>query len=149
NQIRNDTTMLAREPFPRSPEAGVNFIENEQRAVLITQFPQQRQKSRRRNVDATASLNRLDENCTNLLTTKNFPGSRLDSAKVGLCFRKTQEVAELPQLRTEWLAKMFAMRRVQRAVSETMIRAFERNNPATLCRQQRRLERCFHCFKSG
>ena len=54
--------MFARKPFSGAAEAGVNFVENQQRAEFVAQFPEQRQKFRRRNVDAAARLNRFDEN---------------------------------------------------------------------------------------
>jgi hypothetical protein len=47
-QIKSGTTpaVFAREPFSGAAKAGVNFVENQQRAEFVAQFSQQRQKFR-------------------------------------------------------------------------------------------------------
>ncbi len=57
--------MFAREPFSGAAKAGVNFIENQKRAMFVAKFSEQGQKFWRRNVTAAACLNRFDENCAN------------------------------------------------------------------------------------
>ena len=62
---------------------------------------------------------------------------------------KFHKAAELAELRAERAAEMFAMRRVQRAVAEPMIRALKRDDPALAGGEQRRLERGFDGLKTG
>ncbi len=70
--------MFAGEPFSRAAKAGVNFIENQKRAVFIAQLSQQRQEFRRWNVDAAACLDWLDQNRANLFAAEKFLAARFD-----------------------------------------------------------------------
>ncbi len=60
NQIGNHAGVFAREPFSGATEAGVNFVEDEQRAEFVAKFSEQRQKFVWRNIAAAARLNWLD-----------------------------------------------------------------------------------------
>ena len=57
-------------------------------------------------------------------------------------------MSELPQLRSEWPAKMFAMRRVQHAIAQPVIGPCERDDSPTSRCQNRRFQRRFHRFKT-
>ena len=56
---------------------------------------------------------------------------------------------KLAKLRTERAAEEIAMRGVERAVAESMIRAFERNDPAFAGGKHGGFERGFNGFKAG
>src|SRR5258708_30469760 len=101
NQIRNDIEMLAREPFSGAAKAGVNLIENQQRAIVVAQFSEHRQKFRRRNVDAAARLDRLNENGANPSAAEEIADLKFRRREVGRFFRKPNEIAELAKLRLE------------------------------------------------
>ena len=63
DEIGHNAAVFAGKPFSGAAEAGVNFVENQQRAdARRTVSGSSRQKFRRRNVDAAARLHRLDEN---------------------------------------------------------------------------------------
>jgi len=62
--------VFAGEPFPGATKAGVDLVEDEQRAVFVTKPAQQRQKVCRRNVDAAADLNRLEQYRSDLFPAK-------------------------------------------------------------------------------
>ena len=62
---------------------------------------------------------------------------------------KRHEYLELAKLRAKRPAKMFAMRGVERAVAESVIRAFKRDDAAFAGGEHRRLERGFDGFKTG
>ena len=59
------------------------------------------------------------------------------------------EMRKLAELRAERAAEMFAMRRVQRTIAESMIGACKRNDAGLSGRKQRRLERGLDGFKTG
>src|SRR6266540_2163311 len=61
DQIGHNPAMFAGEPCTRSAKAGVNFVENQQRAVLVAEGAQPAQKLWRRNVDPSPGLHRLHE----------------------------------------------------------------------------------------
>ena len=149
--------MFAGEPFSRAAKARVNLIKNQQCAVLVAELAQQRNKFWWRNVDAAACLNRLDENCADLLAVKNLCSRRRQSAQTfGSRFTgrsapthvggywKGKKISKLAQLRAERRAKVFAMRGVERAVAEAVICALKRDD-ATFARCEHRcLKRSFH-----
>src|SRR5437867_4845288 len=72
NQIWHHLTMLAREPFPGAPKPGIDLIQNQKSLMLIAQTPQPRQEFERRDINAAAHLNWLNENGTNALATENL-----------------------------------------------------------------------------
>ncbi len=72
DQIGNHAAVFAGKPFSGAAKAGVNLVENQQRAVFIAKLSQQRQKFLRRNIDAAARLNRLDKNRAELFAAKNL-----------------------------------------------------------------------------
>ena len=157
--------MLAGKPFARAAKAGVNLVEDQQRAVLVAELAEQRQKFRRRNVDAAAGLNRLDENRADLLAAEERADALLDfvaadvrrlmlsrfdwrlltSAATG----NGTKCPNSPQLRAERPAKMIAMRGVERAVAEAVIRALERDDAGLARGQHRGLERRLDRLKAG
>ena len=78
NQIGDNAAVFARKPFSGPAEAGVNFIGNQQRAGLVAQFPERRQKVRRRDVDAAARLHRLDEDRADVFAAENAADARFN-----------------------------------------------------------------------
>src|SRR5450755_4582804 len=72
DEIGNRLRMFAREPFAGAAKAGVNFIEDKQRAKFVAKFSQQRQKFFRRNIDAAPCLNWLDQNCADAFATEKM-----------------------------------------------------------------------------
>ena len=93
--------MFASKPFSGATKAGVNFVEDEQRAEFITKFSKQRKKFLRRNIDAAARLNRFNENRANFCMTKIISHHTLGFAQVGFGFWKWREVAKLSKLRAK------------------------------------------------
>src|SRR2546429_355079 len=174
NQIRNYLVVFAGEPFPGATEPGVDLVEDEQRAVLVTKPPQQREKCGRRNIDAASDLNRLNQDGADLFPAKEaldiilnavacrtgvppvfldffqtIVGCLLSQAGRLSYFWKRDEMRELTKLRTERATKVFAMRRVERPIAKTMISALERDDAAFARGQHGGLERGFDCFKAG
>src|SRR6266849_1840878 len=67
HDIRHDLIMLAAEHFSRAPEAGDHFIDDEDSFDLIGDPAELFQISRRRNKVAVRSLNRLDDNRSDII----------------------------------------------------------------------------------
>jgi hypothetical protein len=63
--------------------------------------------------------------------------------------RKVHELAELAELPQERTAKVLSVRRVQSAVSETVVSASEGNDASFARDQDRRLQRGLNRFESG
>jgi hypothetical protein len=70
--------VFAGKPFSRAAKAGVNLVENEQRTKFIAQVSQQRQEFRRRDVDAAARLDRLNENRADLFAAEKLADAGFD-----------------------------------------------------------------------
>ena len=174
NQIRNYFVVFAGEPFPGATKAGVDLVEDEQRAVFVTKPAQQREKCGRRNVDAAADLNRLAQYRSDLFPAKEaldtilnalpcragappvfldffqtIVGCLLSQAGRLPCFWKRDEMRELTKLRTERAAKVFAMRRVERPIAKTVVSALERDDAPFARGHYGCFERRLHCFKAG
>ena len=99
DQIGNHAAVLAGEPFAGAAKAGVNLVENQQRAVFVAKFAEQRQKFRRRNIDAAARLHRLDENRANFFAAENLAESSFQSAAGrDACDGKCGEMSKLAEL---------------------------------------------------
>ena len=98
DQIGNDAAVFAREPFSSAAKAGLNFVENHQRAGLVAQFSQERQKFLRRNIAAAACLDWLDQNRADALAAEEITDLKFDRGKVGCFFWKQNKMAELAQL---------------------------------------------------
>ena len=165
NHVRHRPGVFAGKPFPGAPEAGVNLIQNQQGVVLVTKPAQQRQKPRRRNVDAAAHLNRLDQHRANPFAPEKAPHVGFDwlqsrrGVSPGLCcsgalkpgqarrlayFGKRHKVAELAKLAAERRPEMRAVGGIERAIAKAVISAFKGNHARLARRQQRRLERRLH-----
>ena len=84
DQIGKHAGVFAGEPFSRAAKAGVNLVENEQRTKFVAQFSQQRQEFQRRNVDAAARLDRLDENRADLFAAEKSARMRDSTASNSL-----------------------------------------------------------------
>src|SRR5690349_7378347 len=125
NDVRHHSTVLAREPRAGAAKPGVNLIENQQRAVLIANAPQHREKIRQRNVDAASRLNRLDKNGAEF-------AFEIFNLRLECRVRTTErnELRELSKLGSKRTAIMFAMRGIERAIAQPMIRALERDDAA-------------------
>ena len=152
NHIGNHAAVFAGEPFSGAAEAGVNFVEDQQRAVFVAQFAEQRQKFRRRNVDAAARLNRFDQHRADPFAAEKLADFEFDGrarVRTVSVTWKRHEMPELAQLRAKWAAKMFAMRGVERAVAESVIRALKRDDAGFAGGEHRGLERGLHGFKTG
>ena len=65
-----------------------------------------------------------------------------------IALRERSEMREAAKLLAKRRAEMFAMRGVQRAVTQSMIRAFKRDDAPFAGRQHCRLQRGFHRFKT-
>src|ERR1035437_9832557 len=141
--------MFAREPFSGAAKAGVNFIENQKRAMFVAKFSEQGQKFFWRNIDAAARLNWFNENGTDTFAPEEVADLKFDGRKIGSFFGERREVSELAQLRLKWAAEMLAVRGVERAVAEAVIRAGESNDAAFLSCKDYRFERGFNGFKTG
>jgi hypothetical protein len=70
--------MFACEPFACAAKTGVNLIEKKQSIIFIAEIPQHRQELGRRNVDASADLDRLDQDRPDLTPAKKPPDIALD-----------------------------------------------------------------------
>ena len=70
DQVRHDAAVFARKPFSGAAKAGVNLVQDQQRALLVAQAAQQRQKLWRRNAAAGAALNRFDEDGADFLAAE-------------------------------------------------------------------------------
>ena len=117
--------------------------------MFIAKLSEQRQKFRRRNIDAAARLNRFDEDCANFIVAKDFLERQFERLQIIFCGGKFCEVSELPELRAERRAKMFAVRGVERAIAEAVIAAFERDDAALAGGEHGRLQRGFDGLKTG
>src|ERR1039458_8183401 len=98
DQIGHHAGMFARKPFSGAPKAGVNLVEDEQRAVPVAEFPQQRQKPRRRDIDAAARLNGFDENRANPAALKQTANQGFHDGEIGGFRREWDEICELTKL---------------------------------------------------
>src|SRR5689334_11902612 len=65
NDIRDDARVFASKPSPRATESGVDLIQNQQGAELITEPPQQNQEFGWWNVNPTADLDWFHQDCPN------------------------------------------------------------------------------------
>ena len=119
--------------------------------MFVAKFSQQRQKFRRRNVDAAARLNRLDQNRADSVRGGKSRRNRIFDDRQGrpAFVGNVTKAAELAELRTERAAEMFAVRGVERAVAEAVIRAVKRDDAAFAGGEQGGLERGFDGFKTG
>ncbi|MNQ95435.1 hypothetical protein D3C85_1109920 [compost metagenome] len=63
-RIGTDLFVFEGEPLTSAPEAGLNFVEDQQRIGFITQLAQLAQETRRRYTNARLALNRLDQHGT-------------------------------------------------------------------------------------
>ena len=151
DQIGHDAAVFAGKPFPGAAEAGVNFIENQQRAVLVAQFAQQRQKFRRRDIDAAARLHRLDQNRADPFAAEKVADRTIRRRQVS-AGSSLGNGTKWPNSRScEWngLAEKIAVRGVERAVAEPVIRAGKGDDAALAGGQHRGLERGLDGFKTG
>ena len=149
NQIRHDSTVFAGKPFSGAAKAGENFIEDEQRAEFVANFPQHRQKFLWRNIDAAARLHRFDEDRANPFAVKKPANDPFDGGDVAGLGGELHEMTELTKLGMERTAKEIAMGGVKRPVAESMIRAGKRDNAVLAGGEQGGLERGFNGFKTG
>ena len=150
--------MLAGEPFSRAAKPRVNLVHDQQRFFLIAQPPQHGQEFRRRDIDATAPLNGLDQNRADLAAAEQPVDLRLDLPQAAsattptravaqisnlpyrrfaICWPrprrlcdagKRNKIAKLPKLRPKGRPEMVPMRHIERAVPQTMIRPRESNH---------------------
>ena len=115
---------------------------------LATQRAQQRQELRRRHVDAAPRLHRFDENSADPFAAKN-PAQRLfQCGQFSSIFWKCREMPELAQLGPERAAKMAAVRGIERAVAQPVIRPLKGDHAAFAGREHRRLQRSLHGFEA-
>src|ERR1035441_6339086 len=121
DQIGNHAGMFAGKPFSGAPKAGVNLVEDEQRAVFVAKFPQHRQESRWRDVDAAARLNGFDENRADPAALKQTANQGFHDGEIGGFRREWDEICELTKLQTERQAEKFAVRNIESAVTEGRI----------------------------
>ena len=141
--------MFAGEPFSGAAKAGVNFIENQQRAEFVAQFSEQRQKFRRRNVDAAARLDWFDENCADASAPEEVSDLKFNGRQIGIGFWERGEISEFAELRLKRSPEKIAMRDVERAVAESVIRAGKSDDAVPAGGKNRRFERGFDGFKTG
>ena len=73
--------MFARKPFSGSTETGVNFVEDEQRAMFIAKPAEQRKEFRQGNVDSAADLDGFDQDGADFLAAEK-------AADLGFGFRQ-------------------------------------------------------------
>src|SRR5262249_18061426 len=66
HHIGSNAAALVGEEATSSPDARLDFVEDEQEAMLIAEFTQATQKWRRRHPYAAFALDRLDQNCSGL-----------------------------------------------------------------------------------
>ena len=66
--VRLYVLMLAGEHLARAPHTGLHFIEDHQCVELIAQLTHGGEIARRRQNDATFTLNRLKDHCSNIIT---------------------------------------------------------------------------------
>ena len=149
NQIGNYSAVLAGEPLSGASKAGVNFIENEQRAEFVGKFSEQRQKFRGRNIDAAARLNGFGQNRADAFAPEKMADLKFDRGEVGMPFRKRRKMAELPQLRQKRAAKKFPMGDVERAVAESVVCAGKSDDAGFFGRERCGFERGFYGLKTG
>ncbi len=129
--------MFARKPPSCATETGIDFVNDQHEAMVVAELAQLRQKIIRRNHDATATLDRFDDN------RAKIPDVRHIGHTTERHMRR-----EVAQLLRERRTEVRPPRRIQRAVGKPVVRALERNDPGTLGVDHRRLERHFHCFRA-
>ncbi len=112
NDVRHDAAVFAREPFSRATEAGVNFIEHEERFVFVAQAAEQGKKFGRRNIDAAAALDGFNEHRADPAALKVAAHEGLDDGQVGGFGGELDELGEFLELQAERAAKELAMRGV-------------------------------------
>ena len=78
DEVRHRAGVLAGKPSPRATETRVNLVQNQQGLVLVAKPSQHGQEARRRNIDAAAHLDRLDQDRANSLATEQAPDLGLD-----------------------------------------------------------------------
>ena len=173
DNIRCYAAVLAGKPFPGAPETGVNLVENEQRAVVITELAEQWQEFQRRNVDAAARLDGLDEDGADLLPAEGLANARfhfvaadvkrlcqlrfadcglwirrLEPPHVGGCW-KGNEMTKLAELRAERSPEVLSVRRVQGPVAQSVIRALEGDDALSAGGEHGGLERRLDRLEAG
>ena len=117
--------------------------------MFVAKGAEQRDETRRRDVDAAANLNRLHQNGADALPTK-------ESNERGAQFferfgppRERSESAEFGELREKRRPEMPTVRRIQRPIANTMIRAVEGDDMGFTRREDRCFERRFHRLEAG
>jgi hypothetical protein len=120
--------MFASEPGAASPEAGVDFVENQQRAMLVTNAAKQGKKLGRWNIDPATALNRFNQYGSNRLVPEDFLNFGFGFVQLSRRVGEGNKVAEFAELWTKRATKMAAKSGVERAVAEPMISALERDD---------------------
>ena len=124
--------VLAREPFSRPPEASVNLVKDQQGVVFVAQFAQQRQKARRRKIDASPGLDCLNQNGPHAFPAENPANETFDGGKVADLGRKCGKISKFTKLIVKSTPEKFAMGNVERPVAEAMIGACKRDDARLL-----------------
>src|SRR4051812_1457706 len=106
--------MLTRKPFAGPAKTRIDFVRDQTRAKSIANFPQHFQKTCWWNVNATANLDGLNDDCPDVFRSKNRFNPLLYFWN-GFCradsrLRKLHKTTESAKLILKWLAKMQAMR---------------------------------------
>ena len=74
--------MFASEPGAASPEPGVDFVENQQRAMLVTNAAKQGKKLGRWNIDSATALDRFSQHGSDRVAPEDFLNFGLDRKSV-------------------------------------------------------------------
>ena len=156
DQVGNGPRVFAGKPVARCGQSRYKFRPESASAWCSSHScAQLRQEIRRRNVDAAARLDRLDQHGAD-----GFPAEKLAQSCLpfwqptdGSPGRRGWETGtkwpNRPNCDSKWPAKMVAVRGVERAVAESVVRAFKGDDSAFARGQQGRLERGFHRLEAG
>jgi hypothetical protein len=136
DEVGDHSRAFAGEPGSGAAEPGVDLVEDQQRPGFVRQPAKQREEAGGRNADATPGLDGFDQDGSRGSPAQEAPDDCLRGGEARGVFRgggrralgERDEAPELAQLIAERAAEMFAMGRVERAVTEPVIPALERED---------------------
>ncbi len=128
--------MVACEPGAGSTKSGIDLVQDQEQAAFGANLPEHREERARRNVDPAPDLDRFDKHSANRAAPEQSLDGNPDGLEISNGRRKLHKLPKTSQLRKKRSPEMVPVRRVQSAISKTMVTATKHDN-ATLSRGQK------------
>ena len=127
--------MLTGEPGARATEPGVDFVGDQKRAQFVRESAERTQRAWRRHANARPPLDWFEEESADRAAAGNL-FDLSEGARERFCVaREGDELGDSRQLTPERRAEMRSMRGRERAIAQSMLAAFQSNDPASTGRQ--------------